>query len=216
MPSTPPCAKLPRGGRGAASRRNDWLALRGAIAAVRAWTSVYTWVLPLEYREARRAEIYWDLLGERPRRGVRLPHARAPDHCAAGRRHPLRSRLAQRARPSLGGLAMAGGAILIVLAVAMFGLWLVGERSTSAQLPDLPESLRVSPHGVRMIDAPPPPPPPPPPCPPSGFPQPPGQVYQVTGVRPGSDQGQTGVRPGFDQGQTPYSERRMRWRKASA
>jgi hypothetical protein len=149
------------------------LALRGAVAAVRAWTNVYTWGLPVEYREARRDEIESDLWesvhdAASDRRTLALQIAA---RLVAG----IPDDLGWRSEHAPAAAAWRWRVALSVLAVAMFGLWLVGERSTSAQLPDLPESLRLSPNGVRMIDAPPPPPPPPPPCAPPGFPQPSGR-----------------------------------------
>jgi hypothetical protein len=147
-------------------------ALRGAIAAVRAWTKVYTLGLPVEQRDARREEIdsdLWESLNDTTseRRTLALQIAA---RLIAGIPDDLGWR-SEQAPVAVRRWPVA----LTVVAVAVVALWLVGERSTSAQLPDLPESLLVSPHGVRMIDAPPPPPPPPPPCPPPGFPQPSGK-----------------------------------------
>ena len=148
------------------------LALRGAIALARAWTKLYTWGLPVDYRDARREEIESDLWES------------VNDRAADRRTLPLQiaARLIVGIPDDLGWrseqapvAAWRWRVAMTVLAVAIFGLWLVGERTTSAQLPELPDSLRISPHGVRYLDPPPPPPPPPPPCPPPGFPQPSGK-----------------------------------------
>jgi hypothetical protein len=147
-------------------------ALRAAIAAVRGWTMLYTSGLSVERRDARREEIDSDLwesvndaASERRTLAVQIAA-----RLIAGIPDDLGWRSEQAAPAAVRRWRVA----LTVAAVAIFALWLVGERTTSEKLPDLPESLRLSPHGVRLIDAPPPPPPPPPPCPPAGFPQPPG------------------------------------------
>ncbi len=83
--------------------------------------------------------------------------------------------LGWRSEHAAGAAAWRWRLALTVAAAAVLALWLVRERTSPAPLPELPASLLVSPHGVRLIDAPPPPPPPPPPCAPNGFPQPPGR-----------------------------------------
>ena len=149
------------------------LALRGAIAAVRAWTTIYTSGLPSEQRDARREEIdsdLWESVNDTTsdRRALGLQIAARlivgiPDDLGWRREH---------AAPA----ALWRWRVALTVAVfAIFTLWLVRERTTPVPMPDLPESLRLSPHGVKLIDAPPPPPPPPPPCAPNGFPQPPGR-----------------------------------------
>ena len=149
---------------------ND-LPVRAAVAAVRGWTALYTWGLPGEHREARREEIESDLWesvndGDADRRTL-------PLQIAARLIIGIPDDLGWRNEHAPGAAAWRWRVALTALAVAIFGLWLV-ERTTSAQLPDLPDSLRISPNGVRYVDPPPPPPPPPPPCPPPGFPQPSG------------------------------------------
>ena len=149
------------------------VALRVAIAAVRAWTNVYTWGLPDGQRDARQEEIESDLWesvndGDADRRAL-------PLQIAARLIIGIPDDLGWRSEHAPVAPAWRWRVALTVLAVAIFGLWLVGERTTSAQLPELPESLQISPNGVRYVDPPPPPPPPPPPCPPPGFPQPSGK-----------------------------------------
>ena len=148
------------------------LALRAATAAVRAWTMLYTSRLPIEQRDARREEIdsdLWESVND-PASDRRSLAFQIAARLIRGIPDDLGWRSEQAARAAARRWRVA----LTVAAVAIFALWLVGEQTTSEKLPDLPESLRLSPHGVRLIDAPPPPPPPPPPCPPAGFPQPPG------------------------------------------
>jgi hypothetical protein len=148
-------------------------ALRVAIAAVCAWTKFYTWGLPFAQRAARCEEIESDLWesANDPAADRRLLPLHIVARLLIGMPDDLgwRSELLPAASPWRRRVALTMG-----VAMAMFGLWLVGQGQRSPELPELPESLRVSPHGVRLIDAPPPPPPPPPPCPPQGFPQPPG------------------------------------------
>ena len=147
-------------------------AQRAAIAAMRAWTTLYTSGLPIEQRDARREEIdsdLWESVNDTAtdRRTLALQIA---VRLIAGIPDDLGWRSEQAAPAAVRRWRVA----LAVAAVAIFALWVVGERTTSEALPDLPESFRLSPYGVRLIDAPPPPPPPPPPCAPNGFPQPPG------------------------------------------
>ena len=149
------------------------LALRGAVAAVRAWTRVYTYGLPGEQRDARREAIdsdLWESINDTTsdRRTLALQIAA---RLVAGIPDDLGWRSEQAVAAALWRWRVA----LTVVVATVFALWLVGERTTSEKLPDLPESLRISPHGVKYIDPPPPPPPPPPPCPPASFPQPSGK-----------------------------------------
>jgi hypothetical protein len=149
------------------------VALRAAIAAVRGWTKLYTWNLPEEQRDARRGEIdsdLWESVND-----AAADRGSLALHIAARLIAGIPDDLGWRRECAATAAAWRWRVALTVIAVAILGLWLVGERTTSAQLPDVPESLRISPHGVRYIDAPTPPPPPPPPCPPPAFPQPPGR-----------------------------------------
>jgi hypothetical protein len=151
---------------------ND-LALRGAVAAVRAWTRAYTYGLPDEQRDARREEIdsdLWESVNDTTS-DQRTLALRIAARLVVGMPDDLGWRREQAAAAALWRWRVA----LTVVVATVFALWLVGERTTSEKLPDLPESLRISPHGVRYIDPPPPPPPPPPPCLPPGFPQPSGK-----------------------------------------
>jgi hypothetical protein len=150
---------------------ND-LALRGAVAAARVWTRVYTSGLPDQQRDARREEIdsdLWESVNDTTtdRRTLALQIA---TRLIAGMPDDLGWRSEQSAAAALWRWRIA----LTVVVATVFALWLVGERTTTEKLPDLPESLLSSPYKVKLIDPPPPPPPPPPPCPPAGFPRPPG------------------------------------------
>jgi hypothetical protein len=152
---------------------ND-LALRGAVAAARVWTRVYTSGLPDQQRDARREEIDSDLWesvkqatdARSDRRTLALQIAA---RLIAGVPDDLGWRSEQAAAASVWRWRVG----LTVVAATVFALWLVGERTTTEKLPDLPESLLSPPYKVKLIDPPPPPPPPPPPCLPAGFPQPP-------------------------------------------
>jgi hypothetical protein len=150
------------------------LALRAAVAAVRAWTRFYTCGLPGEQRETRRDEIdsdLWESLNDSTISGRRTLALLIAARLIVG----MPDDLGWRSEQAAAGAGWRWRVALTVVAATVFALWLVGERTTSEKLPDLPESLRISPHGVRYIDPPPPPPPPPPPCPPPGFPQPSGK-----------------------------------------
>jgi len=151
---------------------ND-LALRGAVATVRAWTRVYTYGLPRAQRDARLEEIdsdLWESVND-PASDRRTLALQIAARLIAGLPDDLGWRSEQAAAAPVWRWRVA----LTVVVATVFALWLVGERTTSEKLPELPESLRISPHGVKYIDPPPPPPPPPPPCLPAGFPQPPGR-----------------------------------------
>jgi hypothetical protein len=150
---------------------ND-VALRAALAAVRAWTNVYTYGLPGEQRDARREEIdsdLWESVND-PASERRILALQIAARLMAGIPDDLGWRSEQTATPA----GWRWRVTLTLAAATVFALWLMGERTTTEKLPELPESLLISPHGVKLIDPPPPPPPPPPPCPPAGFPQPPG------------------------------------------
>jgi hypothetical protein len=151
---------------------ND-LALRCAVAAVRAWTRVYTYGLAVEQREARREEIDSDLW-----ESVKDTTGAASDRRTLALQ--IAARLIAGVPDDFGWRSEQAPAAsvwrwrvgLTVVVATVFALWLVGERTTTEKLPDLPEGLLSPPYKVKLID-PPPPPPPPPPCPPAGFPQPP-------------------------------------------
>ena len=148
---------------------ND-IALRGAVAVVRAWTRVYTYGLPSAQRDARREEIdsdLWESVNDK-RSDRRTLALQIGARLIAGMPDDLGWRSDQAAAAALWRWRFA----LTVVVATVFALWLVRERTTPEKLPDLPESL-LSPYKVELIDPPPPPPPPPPPCPPAGFPQPP-------------------------------------------
>jgi hypothetical protein len=149
------------------------LALRVVIAAVRGWTSLYTCGLPAGARDARRGEIesdLWESVNDRASDRRTLPL-----DIGARLLFGIPDDPGWRGEQAAGSSLRWRVALTVLAAAAVIGLWLVGERTTSPQLPDLPQSLRVSPHGVRYVDPPPPPPPPPPPCPPPGFPLPSGE-----------------------------------------
>jgi len=144
------------------------LPLRAVIAAVRAWTWLYTSGLPLGLRERRREEIesdLWESIADgRDRRILALLIA---------------SRLIAGIPDDLGWRAEHGPPNtarrwrLALTALAILGLWLAGQRNSSTRLPELPASVQFPTH-PKLTDAPLPPPPPPPPCLPKGFPQQPG------------------------------------------
>ena len=141
-------------------------AVRFVAAVVRAWTCAYTWGLPAALRDARRDEIESDLWEsahdrDRPAAAAALQMVARmligmPDD-VGWRSEQIGTRVSRRWR-----LALAAGA------AAILTLWLVGERATSTEIPDI-RQLQFT-NNPQLIDAPPPPPPPPPPCPPSGFP----------------------------------------------
>jgi hypothetical protein len=144
------------------------LPLRIAIGAVRAWSRVYTRGLPPELREVRRQEIdsdVWESVndGGADRRLL-------PLHLAARLIIGIPDDLGWRSDHLPSASAWRWRIAVTALVVTTFGLWLVGRGAMSARLPDLPKSLLVSAHDVRLTDAP-PPPPPPPPCLPRGYPQ---------------------------------------------
>ena len=147
--------------------------VRAAIAAVRLWTSFYTWGLPDADREARRDEIdsdLWESVHDREagRRGLAL-HIMA--RLVAGVPDDLGWRIEHGLATGMWRWPIA----VSMFAAAILALWLVAEQTTSAELPELPASVRIGPYGRSLLDAPPPPPPPPPPpCPPPGFAQPSG------------------------------------------
>jgi hypothetical protein len=152
------------------------LALRGAIGAVRAWTKLYTSGLASGQRDARREQIdsdLWESVND-----TTSDRRMLPLQIVARLVMGIPDDLGWRSEHAAGAPARRWRIALTVAAAAVFALWMVRERTMSAPLPELPASLTVSPHGVRLIDAPPPPPPPPPPCAPEGFPQSPGRCIR--------------------------------------
>ena len=152
---------------------ND-IALRGAVAAVRAWTRVYTYGLPSEQRAARREESdsdLWESVNDAAISDRRTLALQIAARLVVG----MPDDLGWRSEQAAAGPVWRWRVALTVVVATVFALWLVGERTTSEKLPALPESLLSSPDKVKLIDPPPPPPPPPPPCLPAGFPQPPGK-----------------------------------------
>jgi hypothetical protein len=140
------------------------VALRVAVAAVRAWTRVYTWRMEPLLRNARRAEIDSDLwecqtAGRSPRALV----LQIAGRLVAGVFHDLQWRIEQvgdrrRAarRSILVTLGASGLAACIWIALA----------PSAVELPELPAA---PPLAARRTLYPVPPPPPPPPCPPPGL-----------------------------------------------
>ena len=140
--------------------------LRFAIAAVRAWTRLYTWRVPRAIAAARRAEIESDLW-ECQRdpgagRGLILPfHLLArlvigiPDDLGWRVEHagPVDPFLRRSVAVTVSAAAMAGV------------LWFV----VASAVPEPPQLPAAPPIQVRPAGRHPPPPPPPPPCAPPGF-----------------------------------------------
>lgn len=148
-------------------------AVRGAVAAVRAWTAVYTWGLPADQRQRRVEEIESDIW-----ESLHDPGAAATSHALQITRRwiaGIPDDLLWRSEH----VHVTGSRIwrvaLTVLAIALIGLWL--NRASQPEMP-LHEMMKLVPEPKfepRLIDTPPPAPPPPPPCPPDGFPQPSGR-----------------------------------------
>ncbi len=133
-----------------------------AMSAVRAWTRLYTWGLPVALSEARRDEIESDLWES-------LHGARFDEPVTlqiwARLLGGMVDDLAWRSEQATSMVPLALRLALTLAVVAILGLWLISGSYTA--LPEFPAAPRFGPH---LID-PPPPPPPPPPCPPPGFPQ---------------------------------------------
>lgn len=130
-----------------------------AAALVRAWTAAYTWGMPQDVRQARRAEIdsdLWDCQhGEPP--DTRLPlqiMARLvlgiPDDLGWRREHPC---LPRRAAHLAWGFVVA-----MTVAAILATVWMGRAQTLPAPVPRLRTAERK----------PLPPPPPPSPCTPSG------------------------------------------------
>ena len=175
------------------------LALRGAIAAVRAWTTIYTSGLPSEQRDARREEIdsdLWESVNDTAsaRRTLALQIVARLD-----RRHPGRSRLAPRACRRCCRVAMASradrggcrGPGVVARARADVVGTIAGIAGIAASLAARGEADRRAAAATSTAAAV---------CP-ERVSAAPGCVHQVAGS---------------DRGPTPHStERRTRWRKAS-
>ena len=131
-----------------------------AMAIVRGWTRLYTWRLPAEARDARRAELESDLweshLNDRAWQVIGRLVLGMPDDlrwrfASAGPHHPARRTIA---------LGVATG---LLLAIAWAGSAFARIDPPS---PPAPPNLKW-----QIKHYPPPPPPPPPPCNPSSMPQ---------------------------------------------
>ena len=140
---------------------NVWL--RVALWSVRTWTAAYTWRLPPELRERRRAEIESDLWESRR---AEQSHARLAlsltERLLLGMPDDVQWRLEQVSVAVLSRRVMvmcAAGAALLAC------VWL-GVRSSGAEPPPPPQAPDLI-WGAK--DYPPPPPPPPPPCNPRGI-----------------------------------------------
>jgi hypothetical protein len=138
--------------------------LRVVIAAVRAWTRIYTWRMEPSLRDARRAEIDSDLWEcQSDDRTPRLLVVQIAGRLVAGVFHDLQWRIEQvgdrrrAARRSMLVTLGAGG-----LAA---GAW-IALATSSVELPQPPAA---PPLVARRAQYPVPPPPPPPPCPPPGL-----------------------------------------------
>lgn len=138
--------------------------LRVAIAAVRAWTRIYTWRVEPSLRDARRAEIDSDLwecqADDRTRYALML---QITGRMVAGIFHDLQWRIEQvgdrrrTVRRSMLVTLGAGG-----LAACSW----IAFATSSVEMPELPAA---PPLVARRTHYPVPPPPPPPPCPPPGL-----------------------------------------------
>ena len=133
--------------------------LRLAIATVRAWTRLYTWRMPPDLREARRAEIESDLWEFRQD----AAHARGVGPAAHVLVRLLRgvpADLVWRTEHAVSGeRSLRRNAALTATVLLVVVLWMFGSLRPS-ELPLLPAAPRPS---VDVSLPPPPPPPPPPP-----------------------------------------------------
>jgi hypothetical protein len=135
-----------------------------AIAAVRAWTRIYTWRLEPSLRDARRAEIDSDLWEcQADGRTPRLLALQTIGRLVAGAFHDLQWRIEQvsdRRRPArrLVLVTLGAGALATSLWIAL--------ATSSVEMPEPPAA---PPLVARRTHYPVPPPPPPPPCPPPGL-----------------------------------------------
>jgi hypothetical protein len=151
------------------------MALRAAIAIVRAWTRLYTFGLPPTVRMARRGEIdsdVWESVhdaGGDP--GLAL-------HVIARLVIGIPDDLTWRTEQSSARAARRWAVGLAFGAIAMLSLWVGREMRQTAEVPEtemlelvkeLEKKIEAERNRPRAIDVP--PPPPPPPCLPRGFPQ---------------------------------------------
>jgi hypothetical protein len=140
------------------------LLLRISVAAVRAWTRVYTWRMPPVVREARRAEIESDLWASQTDdvAGPALP-MQIGGRLARGIFDDVRWRIEHVNRDS--HVARRTLAFSAVTAAVLACVW-VALTMTPMEPPQPPAAPDVH---WRRTHYPPPPPPPPPPCNPPGI-----------------------------------------------
>ena len=134
--------------------------LQMAAALVRGWAAVYTWGMPADLREARRAEIdsdLWECQQAEPSNG-RLPLQIAA-RLLLGMHDDLAWRGEQR-RPRRRAARVTWALAAVTTAAAVLAVLWMGRAQS---LPVPPPVFRAA-----FTAAPPPPPPPPPPCPPAG------------------------------------------------
>ena len=140
--------------------------MRLAVAAVRAWTRLYTWRVAPGLREARRAEIESDLWEFQQDSGANdgVP---APLHILARLLLGIPDDVSWRVEQLDNGRRAMRRAIAVAAAATILSaLWIV-LAAQPAQLPQPPGAPIVWWRADRR--PPPPPPPPPPPCPPAGI-----------------------------------------------
>ena len=177
------------GGAGMSDRR--CVARRGRARV----DELYTWGCRRPARRAPRGDRIRSL-GERPRSRLPIAAPRAAHLGAAARRHPRRSRLAQRACRRRRRVAMAVALTVAAVASSACGWCAADDAGAVAGSTGALRCRRVA----AADRPPPPPPPPPPPCAAARVPAAPGEVHQVAGVRtrgqtpPVSDRGRSRVR----------------------
>jgi hypothetical protein len=135
--------------------------LQVAKALVRCWTAVYTWRMPPELRDARRAEIdsdLWECQQEGPS-NASLP-LQIVARLVLGMPDDLGWRSEYR-RPPLRAAQVTWALAAAITGAAVFTVIWLGRAQS---LPVPPPLVRAA----AFTAAPPPPPPPPPPCPPPG------------------------------------------------
>jgi TonB family protein len=130
------------------------------VACVRCWTRVYTWRLPPELRDARRAEIesdLWEGLHD-PRMTPSDLNVQMVTRLTLGAVDDLAWRLTQGTVSSAATLRRRAAAAVVVCALVM----LAGLLTPGIEPPDLPEVRGGAFAGSDTRPYPPPPPPPPP------------------------------------------------------
>ena len=138
------------------------LALRIAVAAVRAWTAVYTWRLPPELRGRRRAEIESDLWeSQRAEPFDAWLALRVIERLLLGVPDDLHWRLEQA---TAAARVRRGIVMCLGVGTLMAVMW-IGVTSIRAEPPHPPGAPELI---WRRTRHPAPPPPPPPPCNPPG------------------------------------------------